>query len=102
MICKKGEIVLIKFPFTTLLQSKKRPVLVIRDENEYGDFVCFQIAFNSGSGTCSTSFIGNMRRVLLFFVYSKGITCRYICFKNKSKMSTMSWSKRGCSKIYTR
>ena len=42
MICKRGEIVLIKFPFTTLLTSKKRPVLVIKDANGYGDFVCFQ------------------------------------------------------------
>ena len=43
MICEKGDIVLIKFPFTTLLRSKKRPVLVIKGENEHGDFVCFQI-----------------------------------------------------------
>ncbi len=43
MHCKKGDIVLIKFPFTTLAQSKKRPVLVMQDENEQNDFVCFQI-----------------------------------------------------------
>ena len=40
---KRGDIVLIKFPFTTLLKSKKRPVLIIKDENIQGDFVCFQI-----------------------------------------------------------
>ena len=41
-----GEIVLVKFPFTNLLQSKKRPVLIIKSENELGDIVCFQITSN--------------------------------------------------------
>ncbi len=56
MTCKRGDIVLIKFPFTTLLKSKKRPVLIIRDENEYGDFICFQIT--SKSTQLNTSLIG--------------------------------------------
>jgi len=43
MTYKRGDLVLVKFPFTTLLKAKKRPVLVIKSENEYGDFVCFQI-----------------------------------------------------------
>ena len=43
MTYKRGDVVLVKFPFTTLLKAKKRPVLVIKSENEYGDFVCFQI-----------------------------------------------------------
>ncbi len=47
MICKKGDILLINFPFTTLLKSKKRPVLVIQDENDYRDFLCFQITSKS-------------------------------------------------------
>ncbi|MDX9743770.1 MAG: type II toxin-antitoxin system PemK/MazF family toxin [Arcobacteraceae bacterium] len=41
-----GEIVLVKFPFTNLLKSKKRPVLIIKSENELGDIVCFQITSN--------------------------------------------------------
>lgn len=40
---KKGDILLVNFPFTNLLDSKKRPILVIKDENTYGDIVCFQI-----------------------------------------------------------
>ncbi len=43
MSYKKGDIILIKFPFTNLQQSKKRPVLIIKDENELGDFLCLQI-----------------------------------------------------------
>ncbi|MEA1880083.1 MAG: type II toxin-antitoxin system PemK/MazF family toxin [Campylobacterota bacterium] len=44
---KKGDVVLIKFPFTDLKQSKKRPVLLVQDANDLGDFVCFQITSNS-------------------------------------------------------
>ena len=47
MTYKQGDIALVKFPFTTLLKYKKRPVLVIKSENEYGDFVCFQITSKS-------------------------------------------------------
>ncbi len=43
MSYKRGNILLIKFPFTTLVKSKKRPVLVVKSANEYNDFVCFQI-----------------------------------------------------------
>ena len=43
MSYKKGDILLIKFPYTTLVSAKKRPVLVIKNENEYNDFMCFQI-----------------------------------------------------------
>lgn len=43
MSYKKGDILLVNFPFTNLLESKKRPVLAVKNENEYGDIVCFQI-----------------------------------------------------------
>jgi len=46
MSYKTGDILLVKFPFTNLLKSKKRPVLVIKNENELNDIVCFQITSN--------------------------------------------------------
>ncbi|MEA3498733.1 MAG: type II toxin-antitoxin system PemK/MazF family toxin [Campylobacterota bacterium] len=46
MSYKIGDIVLIKFPFTNLSKSKKRPVLIIKNENELNDIVCFQITSN--------------------------------------------------------
>jgi len=43
----KGDILLIRFPFTSLIKSKKRPVLLMSDENDTNDFVCFQITSQS-------------------------------------------------------
>ena len=40
---KTGDILLIRFPFTDLSNTKKRPVILIQDENDRGDFICFQI-----------------------------------------------------------
>ncbi|MEA2017137.1 MAG: type II toxin-antitoxin system PemK/MazF family toxin [Campylobacterota bacterium] len=42
-----GDIILVKFPFTNLTKSKKRPVLVVKNENEYNDIICFQITSNN-------------------------------------------------------
>ena len=42
-----GEILLVKFPFTNLKKSKKRPVLIVKPENNFGDVICFQITSNS-------------------------------------------------------
>jgi len=47
MSYKRGDIVLISFPFTNLSKAKKRPVLIIQDENEQNDFICFQITSKS-------------------------------------------------------
>lgn len=47
MSCKVGDIILISFPYTDLLSAKKSPVLVVKDENEYRDIVCFQITSNA-------------------------------------------------------
>jgi mRNA interferase MazF len=40
---KVGDILLVKFPFTNLKKSKKRPVVVVKSENDLNDIVCFQI-----------------------------------------------------------
>jgi len=42
-----GDIVLVKFPFTDLKKSKKRPVLVVKSQSHLNDIVCFQITSNS-------------------------------------------------------
>jgi len=47
MSYKIGDIILVKFPFTNLKKSKKRPVLVVKSENNLNDIVCFQITSNS-------------------------------------------------------
>jgi len=44
---KVGEIVFIKFPFTNLQKAKRRPVLIIKSENSFNDFVCLQITSNA-------------------------------------------------------
>jgi len=47
MSYKTGDILLIKFPFTNLKKAKKRPVLVVKSQNELRDIICFQITSNS-------------------------------------------------------
>jgi len=47
MSYKTGDIVLVKFPFSNLKKSKKRPVLIVKDENSLHDILCFQITSNA-------------------------------------------------------
>ncbi len=46
MSYKAGDIALVKFPSADLKKSKKRPVVVVKSENELKDIVCFQITSN--------------------------------------------------------
>ncbi len=47
MSYRVGDVLLIKFPFTNLKKSKKRPVLVVKAQNSLNDIVCFQITSNA-------------------------------------------------------
>jgi mRNA interferase MazF len=39
MICRRGDLALVPFPFTDLSSAKRRPVLVLADSDGYGDFL---------------------------------------------------------------
>ena len=43
-----GEVVLIPFPYTDLATAKRRPVLVLRAEDSFGDFLAAAITSQSG------------------------------------------------------
>ena len=47
MSYKTGDILLVKFPFTNLKKTKKRPVLVVKSQNDLGGIICFQITSNA-------------------------------------------------------
>ncbi len=53
MSYKVGDIVLVKFPFTSLDKSKLRPVLIIKSESNFNDVMCFQITSNPNNNLCS-------------------------------------------------
>ena len=40
MSCKPGDLVRIPFPYSDLKAEKRRPVLVITQQDRHGDFIC--------------------------------------------------------------
>jgi mRNA interferase MazF len=72
---KKGDIVIIRFPFTDLSSSKKRPALVISNNivNQTGDYLMVQITSKEKADALSlpiekTDFTGNKTLPLDSFI----------------------------------
>jgi mRNA interferase MazF len=42
----RSEIILLRFPFSDPSSSKRRPVVVLTDEDERGDFACIAVTSN--------------------------------------------------------
>ncbi|MDY0320185.1 MAG: type II toxin-antitoxin system PemK/MazF family toxin [Arcobacteraceae bacterium] len=75
MSYKKCDILLVKFPFTDFSELKKRPVLVIKDENEYGDIVCFQITSKNNQSNIIEIFENNLNEPLKLKSFVKYDKC---------------------------
>lgn len=45
---RAGEVVLIPFPYTDLTTSKRRPVLVLRPSDGFGDFLAVAVTSHAG------------------------------------------------------
>ncbi len=47
---RRGELVLIPYPFTDLSARKRRPVLVLTNPDQYGDFIALQVTSRGHHG----------------------------------------------------
>ncbi|MDY0215304.1 MAG: type II toxin-antitoxin system PemK/MazF family toxin, partial [Bacilli bacterium] len=92
MHCKSGDILLIRFPFTDLTQAKKRPVLVIKSDNELGDIVCFQITSQPhAANTCAlenSSLKSGELKLQSFVKYDKCFTLNSAIVEKKLATAT--------------
>jgi mRNA interferase MazF len=48
MTYRRGDVVLIPFPYTDLSVTKRRPVLLLSDPDDYGDFLAISITSQPG------------------------------------------------------
>jgi mRNA interferase MazF len=51
---RPGEVVLIPFPYTDLTTTKRRPVLVLRPSDAFGDFLAAAVTSQAGHGDAVT------------------------------------------------
>ena len=54
---KQGDVVLVKFPFTNLAGSKKRPAIIVsnKDDNRSGDYVVVMLTTQPIDGKFATT-----------------------------------------------
>ena len=107
MSYKKGDILLVKFPFTDFSNYKKRPILVVKDENDLGDIVCFQITSNKYQSKIieiNDDLLSKKLKIVSFVKYDKCFTINSSVIEKKFSTVNQSFLEKikeyFCSELF--